>query len=331
MYPTIILIFILVYIVSRSFYAVDIFTYHHMAMDTMLELRFECTSQRRAEEVKKRVFAEVDRLESKLSRTEPGSSVSEINSNAGITPVSVDEEVFAVIEDALYYAEITGGAFDPTVAPLVDQWGFIDQNYRVPEAEELEAALELVDYSLVEINYDQLTVFLPVEGMALELGGIAKGYIVDRVLEMLREEGLENAYVNAGDIGLLGNRPDGDPWRIGIRNPRDNQDVIAIIPLTDKSVDTSGDYERVFEEKGVRYHHLLDPFSGMPADNLASVTVIADTTMDADVLSTAAFILGLEKGMALIEDREDLEAVFITPELEIHISSGLKDIIELML
>ncbi len=328
--PLLILVLLFGYYYMRTFYAVNTFTYTHMTMDTVAELRFQARGARAAEEIRDEVFAEIERLEELFSRSIPESDVSRINNNAGQKPVKVSPEVFYVTEQALEYAEMSDGVFDPTVAPLTDLWGFFsDQEYRVPEAEEIEDTLPLVDYSLVELDPEEQTVYLPVSGMGLELGGIAKGFIVDQSLEILIDAGVESAYVNAGDIGLLGTRPDGEPWRIGVRNPRDERDMIAVLSLQDTGVDTSGDYERSFEEDGVKYHHILNAKTGMPAMELASVTVLSETTMEADVLSTLAFILGPEAGLNLIEEKEGIEGVFVTPELDITYTSGLQDKIDL--
>ncbi len=333
--PVLVVVILVVFFYSRTFYAVNTFSYTHMTMDTVVEIRFQSSGVRAAEEIRDEVFAEIERLEKQFSRSVEESDVVAVNDQAGRRPVTVSPEVFHVTKEALNYAELSDGAFDPTVAPLTDLWGFFseegfpEQDYRVPQSAEIEYALQLVDYSLVEIDPDKQTIYLPQSGMGLELGGIAKGFIVDRSLEILSEAGVKHAYVNAGDIGLLGTRPDGEPWRIGVRNPRDERDMIAVLPLADKAVDTSGDYERAFEEDGVKYHHILDPATGMPARELASVTVIAETTMEADVLSTAAFVLGTKRGMDFIEQIHGAEAIFVTPELEITVTGGLEDKIEL--
>ncbi len=318
------------YFYTRTHHVVNTFTYSHIAMDTVLEIRFQARGIRAAEKVRDDIFNEVERLEKLFSRSIPGSDVTKVNNSAGQEPVPVSKEVFYVTEKAIQYAELTGGTFDPTIAPLTDLWGFFSEyDYRVPDEQEIERVLELVDYSLIELNENDNSIYLPLEGMGLELGGIAKGFIVDQSLEILRKAEINNAYVNAGDIGLLGYRPDGEPWRIGIRNPRDEGDMVAVLPLVDRSIDTSGDYERAFEKDGIKYHHLLDPHTGKPAQELASVTVIADKTLDADVLSTAAFILGIDAGFMLIEELKNTEGVFITPELNVTYTSGLQDLIEL--
>jgi len=190
----------------------------------------------------------------------------------------------------------------------------------------------LVDYTVLEIDRELSTVYLPVTGMALELGGIAKGYIVDQTMQVLLAEGIEHAYVNAGgDIGLIGTKSDGSPWRIGVRHPRDANKIIAVLSASGGAVVTSGDYERAFIEAGISYHHILNPKTGMPARELTSVTIIAKTAIEADALSTTIFVLGPLKGMALIEQLTGVEGILITPDLQVLISSGLQGLVELEL
>jgi FAD:protein FMN transferase len=317
------------FFINRDAPGVKTYNYHHLAMDTTIELRLQAESRRDADAVKDEVFAEMERLEKLLSRTLSGSDVDRINRAAGREALQVSPETMAVAQAALAYARLSEGAFDPTIAPLLNVWGFLDQQYRVPEPGEIEAALPLVDYTLLELDPQRGTIYLPA-GMSLDLGGIAKGYILDRGLAVLSRSGIRHAFLNAGgDIALLGVRPDGTPWRIGVRHPRRENQYIAVVPLSGMAVVTSGDYERTFEEGSVRYHHILDPSTGQPALSLSSVTIVAPTTMEADALSTAIFVLGPERGLALVEHLPGVEAVLVTAEMEILISSGLQDTIEL--
>jgi len=327
LFTFIIVIIILVY---RSPAAGQMVTYQRVMMDTAVELRFETAPGSAADAIAESVFTEIERLEKLFSRSLPESDVSRVNFQAGVSSVPVSSDVLHVTEKALHYGEISGGAFDPTIAPLIDLWGFFGQDYRLPAKDEIEAVLPLVDYRLLAVDRNNSELFLPDRDMALELGGIAKGYIVGRSLEILKESGISSAFVNAGgDIGLIGLRPDGTSWRIGIRHPRDANKVIAVIPAEGGAVVTSGDYERTFEVSGVNYHHILDPQNGMPAVLLTSVTIVADTAIAADALSTTIFVLGPDQGLALIEQLSGVEGVLITPDLEIIVSSGLVDIIEL--
>ncbi len=327
--PLLIVIGLVGFTVYQGFSDKDLHQAYKMTMDTSVELRFSPGTMP-ADQLEEEVFAEIGRLEKLFSRSIKDSDVSKVNAAAGLNPVKVSPEVLHVTEQAVGYAELTKGSFDPTIAPLIDLWGFYGQEYRVPGTEELERMVPFVDYTALEIDSSSKTLFLPQDQMGIELGGIAKGYIVDQAMEVLEKADVEHAFINAGgDIGLIGSNPDGEPWRIGITNPRETDRIIAVLSLKDCAVVTSGDYERSFEEDGEIYHHILDPEIGMPADELASVTIVADTTLIADVLSTAVFILGPQKGLQLIEDLTEAEGVLITPDLDVLVSSGLKDIIEI--
>ena len=300
-----------------------------LTMETSIEVRLTDGRNESAEEIAEKIFAEIERLEKLFSRSIQGSDIGMINSSAGLHPVQVSEEVFYVTERAIDFATLSDGAFDPTIAPLIDIWGFLGQEFRVPSEKELENSIALVDYNKIELNKEQSAIYLPDARMSMELGGIAKGFIVDRALQVLTETGVQNAFINAGgDIGLIGSSPGGDPWKIGVRHPRDNK-IIAVLPASGGAVVTSGDYERAFEEDGARYHHILNPRTGRPAIDLISVTIIAETVIEADALSTTVFVLGPARGMALIEELPGVEGILITPDLEILVSSGLEGIVEL--
>ena len=204
---------------------------------------------------------------------------------------------------------------------------------RVPTEEEIEKALSLVDYRKLVLNPEDNSAKLLQEGMKLDLGAIAKGYAADEVGKLLKEEDIESAYINlGGNVLLVGGKPDGSPWKIGVQDPRLNRgNVMASIELIDKTIVTSGNYERYFEEDGVIYHHILDPDSGYPANsNVISVSIICDSSLDADALSTSIFILGLEKGLELINQLEGFEAIFITDNLGVVLTEGLKGKVTLL-
>jgi FAD:protein FMN transferase len=299
-------------------------------MDTVVTVRVFAETKEAGDKAADQVFSVMEGLEDELSRYVAGSPVDTINSKAGKEAVQVSPRVLSVIQEALETARLTGGAFDITVAPLLDLWAIGTVEARVPGQTEIEEKMGLVDYTQVQVQDGR--VFLPREGMALDLGGVAKGYIVDQGIAALREEGIQSAYLDAGgDIRVMGEKPDGTPWRIGIRHPRDRSKVLAVIPLTgDGAVVTSGDYQRYFDEDGIRYHHILDPATGYPAQaGVISATVIAGNTMTADILSTAFFVLGVEKSLELVERLPGIEAVLITEDLQIHMSSGIEDSIEL--
>ena len=311
------------------------YNYEHMMMDTFVTISiFTDEGKDKADEASRKTFEEMERLEAMLHRKTEGSDVWIINKNAGISAVSVNKITFELIQKGIKYGEVTKGAFDITIAPLMDLWGFGEEESIVPSQSQIEEMLQLVNYERIVLDESALEVFLEDKDMALDLGGIAKGFIVDRGMEVLMENGIDKAFLNAGgDIRLKGGKPGDEPWVVGIKNPRDEeglQPLTGKISLFDSAVVTSGDYQRYFEESGRRYHHIIDTADGYPSDKLLSVTVIHNDALDADVLSTAIFVMGKEEGLKLIEDLVDAEAVIITPEMEIFYSDGLEDFFELI-
>jgi thiamine biosynthesis lipoprotein len=243
-----------------------------------------------------------------------GSEVGRINADAGIRPVQVSRDLIDVLERALYYAELSGGAFDPTVGPLVKLWGIGTEEARIPGDGEIRAALSLVNWRDVLINREENTVFLRKTGMTIDLGAIAKGYAADEAAALAEKSGVRRAIIDlGGNILTLGERQKDTPWRIGVQDPAGERgSYLGILQVRNQSVVTSGVYERFFEAGGQRYHHILSTQNGYPVDNgLLSVTIIADQSIDADALSTTVFALGWEKGRRLIEAVPGAEAVFV--------------------
>ena len=275
------------------------------------------------------VFTRIREIDNLMSVNIPASDVSRINAAAGIKPVQVHEDVFKVIERAVYYAEISGGAFDPSIGPLVTLWGINSENPRIPSQEEIEDILFLIDFRDIELDANTRSVFLKRRGMSLDPGAIAKGYAADEAAAIIKNAGLKRAIIDlGGNIVILGRNKDARPWRVGIQNPLEKRGVyLGILQLTsevlEQTVVTSGVYERAFEADGKSYHHIFSPSDGYPAENeLYSVTIIARNSMNADALSTAAFALGLEKGRELIDSLPDTEAVFILKDKSIVKTNG---------
>jgi thiamine biosynthesis lipoprotein len=253
------------------------------------------------------------------------SEVGRINRAAGKEAVKVSGDLITVLERALRYAELSGGAFDPAVGPLVKLWGIGTETERIPEAGEIRAALALVNWRDILVNREAGTVLLRKPGMALDLGAIAKGYAADEAAVLIKNSGLRRGIVDlGGNILALGTRQGGQPWRIGIQAPdRERGDYLGVLLVENKSVVTSGVYERYFESEGRRYHHILSTENGYPIDNgLLAVTVIADFSIDADGLSTSVFALGYEKGRALVESVPGAEAVFVFADKRIRGTGG---------
>lgn len=303
-----------------------------LLLDTVFEIAVFTEDEAEGSRLLREAFNEARTLEKTLSRFVSGSEVDKINQNAGKGSVEVRSDTLQVIKSGIYIGEISEGSFDITIAPLVELWGFGTGEQRVPSQEEIDRVLSLIDYREIQIDEQRFTVYLPHEQMSLDLGGIAKGYIVDRIVQYLESQNVEVAFVNAGgDIRVIGSRVDGTSWRIGIRDPRNRErhDIIAVIPIVDQAVVTSGDYERFFTSDGERYHHILHPHNGFPVSGVISVTIVAPECMTADGLSTAVFVLGPQKGMDLLESLPGVEGVIIDDQEKLHASSGLQDIIEI--
>ncbi len=274
-------------------------------------------------------FDLISELEGKMSLNIKGSEVNQINQSSGKRPISVSEDTYQVIAGALDYAKVSGGAFDPTIGPVVQVWGIGTEKSQVPDKEELKEELKLVDYQKVELSAEDKKIFLEQENMILDVGGIAKGYAADQVMKFLKGKGVSSAYISlGGNVSVLGKKPDGSLWKVGIQNPKAKSrgDVMGIVKLADQTVVTSGNYERYFMEDGVRYHHLLDPKTGYPARNgIISSTIITDSSFTADALSTAVYILGVEEGLELIKQFDDVEAILITEDNHVYLTEGLTD------
>lgn len=254
-------------------------------------------------------FRQIEQYENLFSRTREGSDVWRMN-HAGGETVEVAEDTASLIRLAQEYAVASDGALDVTIAPASSLWDFTAEVPRVPDADALATAAALVNWK--ELFIDGTTVQLAHEDMAVDLGAVAKGYIADRLADFLREQGVRGALINlGGNVYALGSKDGGD-WKVGIRSPADETALAATVSVQDKSVVTSGTYERCFEKDGVLYHHILDPATGEPVRNgLASVTIVSDSSADGDALSTACFVLGEEKGLELVRNTPGAQALFI--------------------
>jgi thiamine biosynthesis lipoprotein len=274
------------------------------------------------------VFREVDARMSEWKETSP---LSAVNRAAGRAPQPVPQDLRRLLRRGIELGELTDGAFDVTWAALWGVWDFRAATPALPEDGTIAARLSLIDFRRVEIDDDAGTVFLPLPGMTLGLGGIAKGHALDLAAAALRERGVESFLLSAAGQMMLGGRRGERPWRVGIRDPRGApDDYFARLALTDVSVSTSGDYERSFVLDGVRYHHILDPRTGRPARGVRSATVVsADATL-ADALSTALVILGVERAVSLVESMDAVEAVLVDDDARVHVSSGLEGRLEII-
>lgn len=265
-----------------------------------------------------------EKYENLLSATIEGSDIWNINHSAG-EAVKVDSETIDLLQTALYYADLSHGAFDPALGAVIDLWDFNSEDASVPENDDIEAALEHIDYSNICLDTDSLTVTLSDPDLQVNLGAIAKGYIADRMRDYISSQNVSSAIINlGGNVYALGSKPDGSDFTVGVQKPFDSTgSAITSLSISDSSVVTSGPYERYFEQDGVIYHHILDPATGYPSDRgLLSVTILSTDSVDGDALSTTCFVLGEEKGLELIESLPDTEALFITSDYELIYTSG---------
>lgn len=293
-------------------------------LDTYVSIRLYDGSEETAREALELCRA----YELVFSRTDADSELCRLNSRE---TDMVSRELADVISLGLDYGRLTGGAFDITMGSVTQLWDFHAEEPVLPDEGDIAEALSHVGWEKVRVEGTRV-LFDDPETM-LDLGGIAKGYIADRLADYLREAGVTSAIIDlGGNLYCLGQRPDGQDFRAGIRHPEGAQNQsIGVLPIHDRSVVTSGRYERCFTLDGTSYHHILSPVTGWPAETgLASVTIVSDLGVDGDALSTACFVLGREAGMALVESLEGVEAVFIDDHLVVEVSSGLEDVFQLL-
>ncbi|MDR0381060.1 MAG: FAD:protein FMN transferase [Oscillospiraceae bacterium] len=276
------------------------------------------------------VRARGEAVQNAMTAHTPGSEIGAVRAASGRAPVPVSEDTYGLLTLALEVAALSGGAFDPTVEPLVALWGIGTGAAAVPAEADIARVLKLVDYRRVVLDGTDRTVYLPEAGMGLDLGGIAKGYAADEANRLLDEAGVTHAILDfGGNVLLRGGHPEGKPWRVGIRKPVPGEDGYAcVLSLRDGTVVTSGGYERYFvAEDGAVYHHIMDPATGRPAETgLLSATIICDNSARADALSTACFVLGLDGALALLGALDGVEGVLIASDRTIHTTPGLADV-----
>jgi thiamine biosynthesis lipoprotein len=269
-------------------------------------------------------MAEVRRLDRMMSLYRDDSEITKVNLAAGRHPVRVSPEMIEVVEAANRVSDLTGGAFDVTVGPLVVLWQMRLKEGRAPTGREIANIKQLVNYRNIMIDKKASTLFLKTPGMILDFGGVAKGYAADNVVKLLKKRGIGNAIAAiAGDIRVIGRRPAGSPWRIGVQDPREKDKMLTVLDLSDKYISTSGDYERYKVVQKKRYHHIIDPRSGKPSEGMRAVTLISDRGAIGDPLTTALFVLGTEQGMKIVKTL-GYEAIFDDSRGRVTMTDGIK-------
>lgn len=268
--------------------------------------------------------AEVRRVENLISDWIPTTQISAINKNAGIKPVKVDEELFALVERAMKISQVTDGAFDISYASMDKIWKFDGSMKKMPTLEAIKKSVERIGYKKIILDTVAKTIYLKDEGMKLGLGGIGQGYIADRIKDMLLAKGCVSGIVNvSGDINAWGKQPDGNPWTVAIVNPMNKNKVFATFPLEDSAVETSGSYEKFVTFNGKRYSHIIDPRTGYPAQGVISVSVFAKRTEIADALATGVFVMGIEAGLNMIDQLKGIGCIIVDDKGGVHTSKNI--------
>lgn len=309
-----------------------LFTREGEAMGTRVSFSVWTEDDRGAARAVEAGFDEIRRLEAMMTTWSPTSEVSQINAQAGVAPVHVSDETFDVIEMAQRSARMSQGAFDISFYAMHGLWKFDeDLEVKVPTRAEIEARLPLIDYRKIIADPRKKTVFLEKKGMAIGLGGIAKGYAVDRAVAILRRAGFNDAIVQAGGDLMFTGSKGGKPWSAGIRDPRGPRgSYFAVLRLENHAFSTAGDYERYFFLDGKRYHHIIDPKTGYPATRSRSVTIYAPNAFLADAIDDAVFILGWQKGIELVESIPDTGAVIVDGHGGVHVSKLMEGHLQLL-
>ncbi len=269
-------------------------------------------------------ISEVKRIENLVSDWIPTTQISQVNQNAGIKPIKVDQEVFDLVERAIKISKLTSGAFDISYASMDKIWKFDGSMKQMPTEEAIKKSVEKVGYQNIILNPTDKTIFLKNKGMKLGLGGIAQGYIADKIKEVLQEKGCTSGLVNvSGDINTWGKQPNGEPWSVGIINPMNKNKVFATFILDDSAVETSGSYEKFVVFNGKRYSHIIDPRTGYPASGIVSVSVFAKQTELADALATGIFVLGIEVGLDLVNQLNGIDCIIVDDKGGVHVSNKI--------
>lgn len=289
-----------------------------LVMDTFCEISCYGQDRDKAIAAMDDAFKEMQRIERVFSKFDENSEVSNINRSRGLEKIGISKEVFNLTRESIYYSRISGGAFDITVAPLMELWGFVRRHKVIPGKDAVDTALRSVGYKNIELDSEKLSIGFLNKGTKIDFGGIAKGYAVDRAKDVLVSHGIRNALVNlGGNMFALGGAPGKKVWKIGVQDPRNKGKLLQAFELTDMAISTSGNYERFFEIGGKRYSHIINPVTGEPCQGIVSVTVVSDSAESSDALSTAIFVMGQEKGLGLARTIKDIKVLILREDGEL--------------
>jgi len=306
---------------TKTHTATQWYSHSFDVMGTRAKVEFETDSAQLAKRLIEQTVAEMQRVDRVMSPFKASSEISRINQLAAKAPLKISHEMFYLLEKSLYYSKLTQGAFDISFSSLGYLYDY--RKHLKPTEQQKRTLSQYIDYRSIQLNRQDSSVYFEHPQIKIDFGGIAKGYAVDRCIAILKAQGVENAFVNAGGDSRVIGRKNGRLWYVGVRHPRDADKLIVNIPLEDLAISTSGDYERYFTEKGIRYHHIIDPKTGDSARLSQSVTILADDSIDADALSTSIFILGSTKGLALINRIPGVSAIIVDKQGKLSYSDDL--------
>lgn len=294
-------------------------------MGTAFEITAVSEDEKRAVKSIDAAITEIKRIERLISSWDPNSQTSNINRNAGVKPIKVDQELFELIKRSLKVSKLTEGAFDISYAAADRIWKFDGSMTKLPTNSDIQASVSNIDYEMVTLDNQESTVFLKKEGMKIGFGGIGKGYAANKAMQLMKNMGIEGGVVNAsGDLISWGKQENGGDWRIGISDPTAPKKVMAWLVVGETAVITSGDYEKFFMNDGKRFAHIIDPRTGYPTTGIKSVTIVCPDAELADALATSVFVLGEEEGLSLINALKGIEGLLITDDNRLISSENLK-------
>lgn len=285
------------------------------------------------EKVLDEIFNKVTEIENLVSINKENTELDKLNKSAGKEKVKLSDESFNIIKKGIEYSKLSEGGYDISIGPLVKLWSIGLPEAKVPTEDEIKETIKYVDYNKIELNEVTKEVFLSEENMMLDLGSIAKGYVADEIVNILKEENVNQAIIDlGGNIYALGSKDKNQGWKIGVQDPFDNRgNVVGTIEVSNKSVVTTGIYERYIEENNKKYHHILNPKNGYPYETeIGGVSIIANKSIDADALSTLVFTKGVEEGIKLVESLDNIDAVFVTKDKKLYLTDGIRNNFELM-
>ena len=319
----ILIVFILIFIFTTGKFERPEVVKSSYALGTIINLKVLGSKGEKAIE---EAIEKLNYIDDKMSAFKEDSDISKITSKAGATSEVVSKDTYFIVKKAVKYSKILEGTFDPTIRPLVKLWSIGTKEESIPEKSQIEETLKLVNYKDVILDENDHSIMLKHKKQALDVGGIAKGFAADEVRDIFYKHKIKSALIDlGGNIFALGNKDDGTPWKVGIQNPfKPRGEYIGILSVKNKSVVTSGNYEKYFIKDGERFHHIIDPKTGYPSQSkIISATIISDNSIDGDGLSTGVYILGIDKALKIIEAIEGIDAIFITEDKKVYKTSGI--------